>query len=96
MEEEISLTENTIGKNLEGFLNLQAELNQRIEDLKVKRELSQAQQEGEMVTVWMMDSWNAAESLRRLGSLLLTDYSSESKGCIKSKMKRTTGVETPL
>ena len=52
---------------LEKFQKLQDELNQRIEDLHAKRELLNAQKEGEMVrpSVWMMDSWSAADVISK-------------------------------
>ena len=55
----------TVRSTLQKFCTIEADLNQRIEDLRVKRELLQAQQNGEMVTVWMMDNWGTADSLRR-------------------------------
>ena len=48
---------------IQSFSKLDAELSQRIDNLRTKRELLLAQREGEMVTVWMMDSWSAADSL---------------------------------
>lgn len=48
---------------IEEFHKLEEELHQRAEDMQIKRELLLAQKEGEMVrpSVWMMDSWSAAD-----------------------------------
>ena len=48
---------------IRSFSKLHADLSHRTENLGTKRELLLAQREGEMVTVWMMDSWSAADSL---------------------------------
>ena len=50
---------------LDEFRTIVLELKQRLEDLRAKRELLNAKSEGEMVTVWMMDSWSAADALSR-------------------------------
>ena len=54
-----------VAKILQIFLKLESDLVLESEDLKVKRETLDAKQNGELVTVWMMNSWSAAESLHR-------------------------------
>ena len=51
----------------EEFNKLWIDLQQRIEDLHIKKELLRSQKEGEMVrpTVWMMDSWSAADMISK-------------------------------
>eukprot|EP00794_Sanderia_malayensis_P005731 gene5731-6431_t len=65
MEDNSILIENSVSKHLESLLQVQKQLSSQIEELKVKRELFSSQQNGEMVTVWMMDNWEAADTLRR-------------------------------
>lgn len=55
--------ESNLDEAILSFSKLHAELLQRMDDLKTKKDLLLAQREGEMVTVWMMDSWSAADSL---------------------------------
>ncbi len=57
------MAESNLDEAILSFSKLHAELLQRMDDLKTKKDLLLAQREGEMVTVWMMDSWSAADSL---------------------------------
>ena len=58
----------SVSNALEEFVKLKDELDKRMEGLRTKKELLHEQKEDELfrpASVWMMDSWSAADFISK-------------------------------